>query len=158
MLLFTQAAARDFNVKCFTNQRMEGRGDEGLGHGVWRTAEVNSLKADRLIWAVAPVQICTGVLTWFYIIIMVYFWFIYAFPLQHVWPITSSDHLKPNYETFNMQMSACMWVYVCICVFLVLAWFSRSLVSTKLEAPPNFWNESHVFSITLLDFKLLQIK
>lgn len=49
MLLFTQAAAPDFNVKCFTNQRMEGRGDEGLGHGVGRTAEVNNLKADRQI-------------------------------------------------------------------------------------------------------------
>lgn len=57
MLLFTQAAAPDFNVKCLTNQRMEGR---GLGHGVGRPAEVNSLKADRQTWAVAPVQMAQG--------------------------------------------------------------------------------------------------
>lgn len=60
MLLFTQAAAPDFNVKCFTNQRMEGQGDEGLGYGVGRTAEVNNLKAARQIWAVAPVQMAQG--------------------------------------------------------------------------------------------------
>lgn len=60
MLLFTQAAAPDFNVKCLTNQRMEGREDEGLEHGVGRPAEVNSLKADRQSWAVAPAQMAQG--------------------------------------------------------------------------------------------------